>query len=62
MKGDKNKCSRAEEYFKQLRVREEKRVDNYNLLTGLDKKTIREKMNLTGDAQDSGNWWKNIWK
>jgi len=62
-KGNKNQCVEAEEYFKQLRIREEKRLENYNLLTGLDKKTIRKKMNLIEESSDvDGKWWKSLWQ
>lgn len=62
-KGSPNQCSRAKEYFKQLRVREEKRAENYQMLTGLDIKEIKSKMNLKEEPkEDDSKWWKKIWK
>ena len=36
-----NQCSQAKEYFKQLRVRQEKRAENYRMLTGLELSEIK---------------------
>ncbi|HMV43998.1 MAG TPA: DUF2330 domain-containing protein [Leptospiraceae bacterium] len=61
-KGSPNQCSQAKEYFKQLRVREEQRAENYRTLTGLDIKEIRGRMKLQEEPKEEDKWWKKIWK
>lgn len=60
-KGSPNQCSAAKEYFKQLRTREEKRAENYKMLTGLELGEIKAKMNLPEIPQEEKIWWKKIW-
>lgn len=62
-KGNPNQCSRAKEYFKQLRVREEQRAENYRMLTGLELNEIKSKMKLKEEPkEEETKWWKKIWK
>lgn len=61
-KGNPNQCSQAKEYFKQLRVRQEKRAENYRMLTGLELGEIKSRMNLKDEPKEEKVWWKKIWK
>lgn len=61
-KGNPNQCSKAKEYFIQLRGREEKRAENYRMLTGLELGEIKSRMNLKDEPKEEKLWWKKIWK
>ena len=61
-------CSAADDYRKQLKVRQQTEIDTLARLTGWQKEEIRKKLNLpagTPDPSPTGSnkdrWWKSIW-
>jgi hypothetical protein len=61
--GNPNECSEAKTYFQNLEKSQEQRAKNLAMLTGWDIESIRQKMNLKNNPNNTEEkWWKKLWE
>jgi len=59
-KGEVGECPATRDYFRQLRVRQQKEAETLANLTGWDLADISRKMNL-GPVPKGDSWWRRLW-